>query len=85
MIVLIIGLGSISKKHINALNEDYNNIEFYALRSGFNNSSEENVININNIQDLKDKPDFVIISNPTNLHFSTIELILNLIQPTQLN
>lgn len=78
MIVLIIGLGSISKKHINALNEDYNNIEFYALRSGFNNSSEENVININNIQDLKDKPDFVIISNPTNLHFSTIELILNL-------
>ena len=77
MVVLIIGLGSISKKHINALNKDYNNIEFYALRSGYNNCSEENVININNIQDLKVKPDFVIISNPTNLHYSTIELMLN--------
>jgi predicted dehydrogenase len=77
MIVLIIGLGSISKKHINALNKDYNNIEFYALRSGKNNISEENVIDVNNIKDLKVKPDFVIISNPTNLHYSTIELMLN--------
>ena len=66
MVVLIIGLGSISKKHINALNEEYKNIDIYALRSGKNNISEENVIDVNNIKDLKVKPDFVIISNPTN-------------------
>ena len=76
MLVLIIGLGSIAKKHILALRTLEPNIEIFALRS--NNSVEliEGIINIKYFSELPTKPDFAIISNPTSYHKITIEQLL---------
>ena len=71
MKILIIGLGSIARKHINAILTLYKNVEIFALRF----SSRENVEGVNNIyslENLVNKFDFVIISNPTFLHGETI-------------
>lgn len=76
MLVLIIGLGSIAKKHILALRRLDPNIEIFALRS--NNSVEliEGIVNIKHFTELPSKPDFAIISNPTSYHKITIEQLL---------
>lgn len=76
MVVLIIGLGSISKKHISALNSLCKRPIYIALRSGFSKVETDNIINIYKLKELKNKPDFVIISNPTIFHFETIEMLL---------
>ena len=41
----------------------------YALRSNLNTETEEGVINIYKFDDLEVTMDFVIISNPSNLHY----------------
>ncbi|NQX55251.1 Gfo/Idh/MocA family oxidoreductase [Pedobacter panaciterrae] len=71
MDVVIIGLGSISTKHIFALRSLDYEVNIKALRSSRNAG---NVDGITNIYDFKDigQPDFVIISNPTYLHYNTI-------------
>ena len=74
MNVLIVGLGSIAKKHISALYEIKNNIKIYALRSSLNSKKYQNVKNIYNLIDIEINFDFVIISNPTSLHYKFIEL-----------
>lgn len=77
MNILIVGLGSIAKKHIKALQSLNIEITIYALRSGVN---AENVEGINNIYHLEDKAvkyDFAIISNPTHLHYQFIQLLAN--------
>ena len=78
MNVLIIGLGSIAKKHIEALQTIYSDIVFYALRSSNRGQDEKGVHNIFHIRDIVEKPDFIIISNSTELHakaiFETIKL-----------
>ncbi|MEA4995134.1 MAG: Gfo/Idh/MocA family oxidoreductase [Petrimonas sp.] len=74
MKVLIIGLGSIVKKHINALQEIDSEIEFIALRSSRKAIALENIKNIYDWGIIKKKsPDFIIISNPTSLHFNTLQ------------
>lgn len=74
MKVLIIGLGSIAKKHIAALLELDPLATIFALRSGLNSSKVENVIDIYDIEDLElDIIDFILVSNPTSQHFSTIQ------------
>lgn len=78
MKVLIIGLGSIAKKHIAALKEIDSNIEIYALRSNKNAESFDNVVNIYDISENSKDFDFAIISNPTSLHASSITSILKL-------
>lgn len=76
MDVLVIGLGSIASKHIAAMRSIQEEINIYALRSGINNKSVEGV---NDVYDLKNiKPDFAIISNPTNLHYATIKQMAEL-------
>ena len=72
MTILIIGLGSIAKKHISAIRELMDEVSVFALRSNKNSQPIEGVTNIYNISDLPSKPDFAIISNPTSLHFTTI-------------
>ena len=71
--VLIIGLGSIAKKHIIALRSLSEEFEIFALRSSLNASKYEDVINIFNLDDIVF--DFAIISNPTYLHFKYIKLL----------
>jgi predicted dehydrogenase len=77
MRVLIIGLGSIAKKHIAALKEIDTSVELFALRSS--DASEEvigirSVYSLNEIKDLV--IDFIVISNPTFKHRETIEGLL---------
>ncbi|HTK19653.1 MAG TPA: Gfo/Idh/MocA family oxidoreductase [Mucilaginibacter sp.] len=80
MIVLIIGLGSIANKHIVALKSLDSNITIYALRSA-HSPEVEGVGNIYNLDELRMKPDFVIISNPTSLHYSAISSAISLGAP----
>jgi predicted dehydrogenase len=73
MEVLIIGLGSIARKHINAIRYLHPNASLFALRSGKKEGDLEHIKNINSIDELVNKPDFAIISNPTNLHAEFIK------------
>jgi predicted dehydrogenase len=75
MNVLIVGLGSIAKKHIIALNSLNIDLKIYAVRSDPNAEQQDGVINVFDLNDLDDIMNFAIISNPTNLHFKTIEQI----------
>lgn len=78
MNVLIIGLGSIARKHIYALKALSDKINIYALRSSDNNDQIEDVINIYELNHAKLSFDFAIISNPTAVHYKTIEQLLPL-------
>lgn len=80
MNLLIIGLGSIARKHIDALYKalPMERHTIYALRSGRgSNKAVEGVISVTSLNelDLKDI-DFAIISNPTSAHASTVESLL---------
>jgi len=79
--VLIIGLGSIAAKHINALLTLNPTIRIIALRSSADCKKNDGVEDIYSLEELNDKPQFVIISNPTHLHFSTIEFAIKLQVP----
>ena len=73
MKVLIIGLGSIGKKHVAALQQIDATIEIVALRS---TSAFEDVVNVKSISNKNEIPadvDFIIISNPTANHYKTIK------------
>jgi len=67
--ILIIGLGSIAKKHIVALKQLNIIAKIYALRSKPNSEDLEGVINIYDLNNIDLFFDFAIISNSTNLHF----------------
>lgn len=75
MKILIIGLGSIAKKHVKAIRQLDESAEIYALRS--NPESISDVSGITDIYSLKDFPvsglNFILISNPTSEHFLTIQ------------
>ena len=73
MNVLIVGLGSIARKHIAALQTLEIDFKVYALRSNLNASIEVGVENIYNLNDAGIVFDFAIISNPTHLHYHFIE------------
>ncbi|WP_010182302.1 Gfo/Idh/MocA family protein [Aquimarina agarilytica] len=75
MKVLIIGLGSIAKKHIAALGQISSEVEIYALRRSI--IEEENDIkHIYSFEEIEEvKPDFIIVSNPTNIHYQTLKRI----------
>ena len=73
MNILIVGLGSIAKKHITALKSISNDFKIYALRTISNNDDEAGIENIFNLNDVNVIFDFAIISNPTNLHFEYIQ------------
>jgi len=76
MKVLIIGLGSIGKKHISAIKQIDYTTEIYALRSKSNAEQFLDVINIYRIEEIAETPiDFAIISNPTSEHRKTIEIL----------
>ena len=72
------GLGSIAQKHILALRRINPKTKIYAFRRSL--IKEEN--NIKHVYSLKEieelSPDFIIVSNPTNVHFDTLNLIYKL-------
>lgn len=78
MKVLIIGLGSIARKHIAALKKIDAGVEIYALRSDRNAVQVDSVINLYDIKECRQDFDFAIISNPTSLHANAIRSILGL-------
>lgn len=79
MNVLIVGLGSIAKKHIAALQHIDSKIIIFALRSSSSAVEYEGVRNIFSLTELKCVSlDFAIISNPTAEHKKTIESLLPL-------
>lgn len=80
MKVLIIGLGSIAKKHIAALRKLNPDVCFYALRSGDNANEVVGVTNVSSLDKCADA-DFIIISNPTALHADAIKQVAHLKKP----
>ena len=81
MKVLIIGLGSIAKKHIEALRK-LRNPTIFALRSS---RSAEEYLNVKNIYSFDEVEeinfDFVLISSPTAKHYEVIEKAIKLNKP----
>lgn len=81
MKILIIGLGSIAKKHISAIREIVPKAEIYALRFSIGSETYEDVINIYSLNNLKISPDFIIISNPSEFHRDAILKVLHFNKP----
>lgn len=81
MKVLIIGLGSIGKKHVAALQQMDSSIEIIALRSASTFEEVEGVKSILNESEIPSDVSFVIISNPTSQHYSTIQQFYHLAIP----
>lgn len=82
MRALVIGLGSIARKHIAALRKINPEVEIAALRSSRNSLSEEHVMDLFSIEEAKDfAPDFAIISTPTSTHKESIRTALQLQVP----
>ncbi|MEZ2441261.1 Gfo/Idh/MocA family protein [Chitinophaga sp. RCC_12] len=78
MKVLIIGLGSIAQKHIQALtNISSGEISLYALRSSALPNQVPDITNISSIGEAGVSFDFVIVSNPTFSHYDTLRKLLD--------
>jgi predicted dehydrogenase len=78
VIILIIGLGSVGKKHVAAIREASPGSVIYALRSSIGAEPYEDVKNIFAVNEMPAKPDFVIISNPTSMHKTSLTEIMQL-------
>lgn len=78
MKVLIVGLGSIGRRHVESLFAVRPQAVILALRTTANNAPEHpNVTRISNVDELTGlNIDFAIISNPTSEHKRTIEKLL---------
>lgn len=77
MKILIIGLGSIAKRHISVLRQILPNSELFALRSNKDAPVYDHVKNLYRIEEIKDYDfRFVIISNPTIYHKDTIKKLI---------
>lgn len=81
MKVLIIGFGSIAKKHVSALKHLLTEVKIYAFRSSIKAEKIEDIENIYEIRSIIESIDFVIISNPTHLHLNTIEELIQYKKP----
>ena len=83
MKVLIIGLGSIALKHIKALQELYPSVVIYALRrKGELSKKLEGVIEIFDMDEIAvDTLSFILISNPTSVHYDTIQKVIRYKKP----
>ncbi len=75
MNILIVGLGSIARKHIEAIQFLNYNTTIYALRSTNNIVKEKGITNVFSLDNLDITFDFAIISNPTHLHFEYIQIL----------
>ena len=77
MKVLIIGLGSIGRKHASIIRKLIPDVSIYALRSDRASRSCPGVNNIYSYTDISlINPDFIVIANPTAKHMQTIEKLI---------
>ena len=81
MKVLIIGLGSIAIKHIEAIKKINQKAIIYALRSSNNANNFKDIIDLYSIKDVPNDIDFILISNPTSLHSKTILNVIDFNKP----
>lgn len=81
MKLLIIGLGSIAQKHIDAIIKINQFATIYALRSNTNAKPFTNIIDLYKLSDVPNDIDFILISNPTSLHSKTILNVINFNKP----
>ncbi len=81
MNILIVGLGSIAQKHIIALSTIQIPVNIYALRSKEGATQQKGITNIYALNNTSIKFDFAIISNPTYLHYSTIDILTDMSIP----
>jgi predicted dehydrogenase len=72
MEILIIGLGSIAQKHVDAIKSINPNAKITALRSSRDSKPYKGVRDLYEFDNLEERPDFVIISNPTIMHSRAI-------------
>lgn len=77
MRVLMVGLGSIARKHIAALRQLDPAVEIVAWRSSRAGASLEGVADVYSLPE-GDSFDFAIISNPTSCHADTVRSLLPL-------
>ena len=75
MNILIVGLGSIARKHIEAIQFLNFNATIYALRSTNNVVNEKGITNVFSLDNLDVTFDFAIISNSTHLHYKYIQIL----------
>lgn len=78
MNILIVGLGSIARKHISAIRELVPEARIYALRSSTSAHDIDGIVNIYGLEDINVRFDFAIVSNPTSMHAETIEKLIGL-------
>jgi len=82
MKVLIVGLGSIAKKHINAIKTIDANVSLFALRSSRDAFHVDGVEDLFSLKEASlHKFDFSIIANPTYKHCETIKSLIKLNMP----
>lgn len=82
MKVLVMGLGSIARKHIEALRKIDKDVEILALRSSKNSKPYPEVRDIYSIEEAEgENVEFVIISTPTACHEESIYQALRLKVP----
>jgi predicted dehydrogenase len=79
--LLIIGLGSIAQKHIDAIIKINQFAAIYALRSNTNAKPFTNTIDLYKLSDVPNDIDFILISNPTSLHSKTILNVIDFNKP----
>jgi predicted dehydrogenase len=76
MKVGVIGYGSIGKRHIkNLISLGINNIVLFRELSKENDLGLKEVYSMNDF--LTEEPDFIILSNPTSLHFQYLSILLS--------
>lgn len=81
MRVLIVGLGSIAKKHIAALRK-LEDPQIFALRSSVDSEDYENVTNLYSLEEVGEIDfDFFLISNPTAKHFGALTELIKFNKP----
>lgn len=73
MKVLIVGFGSIARKHYAALKKLKPNVTVYALRSRKNRETDYDIINIFNWNEVPSDTSFAIVSNPTYKHTEVLK------------
>ena len=81
MNILIVGLGSIGKKHVLAINKIRPDARIYAVRSDQNAAAVSGVNSIYSFDEVSFIPDFIIISNPTLFHEESIRRCLTFRSP----
>lgn len=82
MKVLIVGLGSIAQKHVDALKVIEPSISLYALRSSLSSKHWDGITDLYRWEEVIVREyDFAIISNPTSEHKDSINTLLSLCIP----